>query len=112
MRYSLCGSQPEGVGYFEKGGCYAKDDGAHDKAVSATLGWIKANAILETRTRDPATGAMVRAGDQKMIAAIFRHDTSRNLDPQLHAHAVVANMVQGCRPESAAQTMTLVRSAG
>ena len=30
-----------------------------------------------------------------MVAATFRHDTSRNLDPQLHTHAVVANMVQG-----------------
>ncbi len=67
---------------------------AHDKAVVATLGWIEKNAI-ETRMRDPATGAMVRAGDQKMVAATFRHDTSRNLDPQLHTHAVVANMVQG-----------------
>ncbi|MDE0035825.1 MAG: AAA family ATPase [Deltaproteobacteria bacterium] len=26
---------------------------------------------------------------------IFRHDTSRNLDPQLHTHAVIANMAQG-----------------
>ncbi|MDE0034882.1 MAG: relaxase domain-containing protein [Deltaproteobacteria bacterium] len=30
-----------------------------------------------------------------MVAATFRYDTSRNLDPQLHTHAVVANMVQG-----------------
>ena len=67
---------------------------AHDKAVSATLGWIERNAI-ETRLRDKATGAMVRAGGQKMVAATFRHDTSRNLDPQLHTHAVIANMVQG-----------------
>ena len=67
---------------------------AHDKAVAATLGWIEANAV-ETRMRDKATGAMVRAGDQKMVAATFRHDTSRNLDPQLRTHVVVANMVQG-----------------
>ena len=38
--------------------------GAHDKAVSATLGWIEKNAI-ETRMRDPATGAMVRAGGRE-----------------------------------------------
>ena len=38
---------------------------------------------------------MVRAGGQKTVAACFRHDTSRNLNPQLHTHAVVANMVQG-----------------
>ena len=67
---------------------------AHDRAVTATLGWIERNAI-ETRLRDKATGAMVRAGDQKMVAATFRHDTSRNLDPQLHTHCVIANMVQG-----------------
>ena len=30
-----------------------------------------------------------------MVAATFRHDTSRNLDPQLHTHAVIANMLQG-----------------
>ena len=38
---------------------------------------------------------MVRAGGQKIVAATFRHDTSRNLDPQLHTHAVLANMVRG-----------------
>ena len=67
---------------------------AHDRAVGRTLAWIEKNAI-ETRMQDRATGAMVRAGGQKMVAATFRHDTSRNLDPQLHTHAVVANMVQG-----------------
>ena len=38
---------------------------------------------------------MGRVGGQKIVAATFRHDTSRNLDPQLHSHAVLANMVQG-----------------
>ena len=45
--------------------------------------------------KDPDTGRMVRAGNQKIVAATFRHDTSRNLDPQLHTHAVLANMVKG-----------------
>ena len=62
--------------------------------MQATLAWIEKNAV-ETRLRDPKTGQMVREGDQKMVAATFRHDTSRNLDPQLHTHAVIANMVQG-----------------
>ena len=47
---------------------------AHDKAVAATLGWIEKNTV-ETRMRDPATGAMVRAGDQKAVAACFRRDS-------------------------------------
>ena len=38
---------------------------------------------------------MVHAGGQSMVTATFRHDTSRNLDPQLHTHAVIANMVRG-----------------
>ena len=51
---------------------------AHDAAVSRTLSWIEKNAI-ETRMQDRATGTMVRVGGQKMVAATFRHDTSRNL---------------------------------
>ena len=50
---------------------------AHDGAVKHTLAWIEKN-VLQTRLRDPATGRMVRAGGHKMIAATFRHDTSRN----------------------------------
>ena len=38
---------------------------------------------------------MVRTGDQKTVIATFRHDTSRNLDPALHTHSVIANMVRG-----------------
>ena len=67
---------------------------AHDAAVKRTLAWLEATTI-QTRMKDPETGCLVHAGDQKMVAATFRHETSRNLDPQLHTHAVVANMVQG-----------------
>ncbi len=66
----------------------------HDRAVAAALDWVERNAA-ETRMKDPETGRMVRAGNQKIVAATFRHDTSRNLDPQLHTHAVLANMVKG-----------------
>jgi conjugative relaxase-like TrwC/TraI family protein len=30
----------------------------------------------------------------KMVAALFTHDTSRNLDPEIHTHAVVANVTE------------------
>ena len=66
----------------------------HDRAVAASLAWVERNAA-ETRMKDPDTGRMMRAGNQKIVAATFRHDTSRNLDPQLHTHAVLANMVRG-----------------
>ena len=67
---------------------------AHDRAVAATLAWVEKNAA-ETRMKDAETGRMMRTGNQKIVAATFRHDTSRNLDPQLHTHAVLANMVRG-----------------
>ncbi|MDE0407201.1 MAG: relaxase domain-containing protein [Alphaproteobacteria bacterium] len=67
---------------------------AHDRAVTVTLAWVEKHAA-ETRMKDPDTGKMARVGDQKIVAATFRHDTSRNLDPQLHTHAVLVNMVQG-----------------
>ena len=66
----------------------------HDRAVKATLAWVEKNAV-QTRVQDPETGKMVRVGNQKTVVATFRHDTSRNLDPQLHTHSVLANMVQG-----------------
>ena len=68
--------------------------GVHDAAVRKSLKWIEDNAA-ETRMRDRELGRMVRVGGQSIVAATFRHDTSRNLDPQLHTHAVIANMVLG-----------------
>ncbi len=67
---------------------------AHQMAVARTLEWVERN-VAETRMSEPGTGRMVRAGDQKSVVATFRHDTSRNLDPLLHTHAVIANMVRG-----------------
>ena len=67
---------------------------AHDRAVAATLAWVEKNAA-QTRMKSPDTGQMARVGNQKIVAGTFRHDTSRNLDPQLHTHAVLANMVRG-----------------
>ena len=66
---------------------------AHDRAVRATLDWVERNAAA-TRMKDPETGAMARVGNQRIVAATFRHDASRSLDPQLHTHAVLANMAR------------------
>ena len=68
--------------------------GVHDAAVRKALAWIEEN-VAETRMMDPDLGRMVRTGDQSIVAATFTHEVSRNLDPQLHTHAVIANMVQG-----------------
>jgi len=61
---------------------------AHDRAVLATLAEIEKQAATRVRAdgknEDRITG--------NIIAACYRHDTSRRLDPQLHTHCVVANM--------------------
>ena len=87
-------SAPKSVSLAALVGGDARIVEAHDRAVKATLGWIEKNAA-ETRMQDKETGKMVRVGGQEIVAATFRHDTSRNLDPQLHTHAVLANMVRG-----------------
>ena len=87
-------SAPESVSLMAMVGGGGRIVEAHDSEVTAAPGWTEKNAV-ETRTRDPAIEAMVRAGDQKTVVATFRHDTSRNLEPQLHTHAVVANMAIG-----------------
>ena len=64
---------------------------AHTEAVKETLNHIEKNHLF-TRVRNGRSVEQVPAG--KMVAATFTHDTSRDLDPQLHTHSVVANMVQ------------------
>ncbi len=65
----------------------------HDEAVRASLDWIE-ETMLETRGWDPETGRRPRVKGYGLAAALFRHVASRDLDPQLHTHAVVANMTR------------------
>ena len=67
---------------------------AHDAAVRETLGFIEAR-LLRTRRWDPSRGRSVQVDAPHLVAATFRHITSRNNDPQLHTHCVVANMTRG-----------------
>ena len=87
-------SAPKSVSLAALVGGDARIVEAHDRAVGRALGWFEKNAA-ETRTQDRATGRMVRTGDQKTVIATFRHETSRNLDPALHTHSVIANMLLG-----------------
>ena len=86
-------SAPKSVSLAGLVGGDARVVDAHDRAVARTVAWFEKN-VAETRMKDPETGRMVRTGGQKTVVAAFRHDTSRNLDPALHTHAVIANMVK------------------
>ena len=87
-------SAPKSVSLAALVGGDARVVDAHDRAVARTLAWFEKN-VAETRMKEPETGRMARTDGQKTVIATFRHDTSRNLDPALHTHAVIANMVQG-----------------
>ena len=71
---------------------------AHDASVRAALDWIEAE-FLQTRGYDPATGRRPRVKADGLVAATFRHVASRNNDPQLHTHAVIANMTRNAAGE-------------
>ena len=81
---------------------------AHDEAVRATLDWIE-REHLQTRGYDPVTGRRPREAADGMIAATFRHMASRSNDPQLHTHAVVANMTRNANGEWRSVEPTLLR---
>ena len=87
-------SAPKSVSLAALVGGDARVVDAHDRAVTRTLDWFEKN-VAETRMKDPATGRMARTGGQKTVIAKFTHDTSRNLDPALHTHSVIANMLKG-----------------
>jgi conjugative relaxase-like TrwC/TraI family protein len=61
---------------------------AHDEAVRQAIGYLERHAAKVRRGRG---GRQLLAADGLTVAS-FRHRTSRAGDPQLHTHAVVANI--------------------
>lgn len=84
-------SAPKGVSIAALVGGDTRIIEAHTKAVKATLDYVEANLI---QTRRTVNGVETRETGGEIIAGIFQHDTSRKLDPQLHSHAVITNVVK------------------
>ncbi len=61
---------------------------AHETAVKAALTYIEKNLIHTRSTKDGKTQSL-QTGN--MVVSLFRHNTSRDLDPQTHTHAVIMN---------------------
>lgn len=61
---------------------------AHEAAVKKALGYIETELAMTRQTADGKTEA-VKTGN--LTVAMFRHNTSRDLDPQTHTHAVIMN---------------------
>lgn len=61
---------------------------AHQKAVGEALRELESHAATRVRQN----GANEDRATSNLILAVYHHDTSRELDPQLHTHAVAANL--------------------
>lgn len=61
---------------------------AHEKAVAETLHELETHACARVRQG----GANENRHTGNLVVAVYHHDTSRELDPQLHTHAVAANL--------------------
>jgi len=65
---------------------------AHADAVAGSLSYLERHAITTTRQSGPTRAVLPTSG---ALAAVFTHGVSRNGDPHIHSHVVVANLVHG-----------------
>ena len=61
------------------------------ESVKTALEEMERYAAVRERPGDAATSEEIRL-TKNFVGGLFFHDTSRDLDPQLHAHAVLANV--------------------
>lgn len=64
---------------------------AHEDAVKEALAYVEAYAAQARRTVD---GQTLAEDTGNLVTALFRHNTSRDLDPDTHTHALVMNATQ------------------
>ncbi len=86
--YDLTFSAPKSVSVQAVVGRDERLVAAHDKAVGEALAEAENHAGARVRLN----GANENRATGNWIIATYRHDTSRELDPQQHTHAVAANL--------------------
>ena len=64
---------------------------AHEEAVRDALAYLERELA---GYRETHAGEGVHVPSDRVVAALFRHEVSRDLDPQLHTHAVLINAVR------------------
>ncbi len=65
---------------------------AHGEAVAGALSYLEQHGITAIRRSGPDRVVLPTSG---ALAAVFTHGVSRNGDPHLHSHVVLANLVHG-----------------
>jgi conjugative relaxase-like TrwC/TraI family protein len=86
--YDFTVSAPKSVSIMAKLGGDARLTEVHRKSVQEALKELECQAASRVR-RD---GANDNRATGNLVLAVYHHDTSRELDPQLHSHAVAANL--------------------
>ena len=86
--YDLTFSAPKSVSIQALVGGDERLIAAHDRAVREALAEAETYAAARVRLG----GANEDRATANWVVAAYRHDTSRELDPQLHTHAVTANL--------------------
>ncbi len=86
--YDLTFSAPKSVSIQALVGGDDRLVAAHDEAVREALAEAESHAAARVRLN----GSNEDRTTASWIVAAYRHDTSRELDPQLHTHAVAANL--------------------
>ena len=64
----------------------------HLEAVEGAVRYLERHALSAARRQGPERGVVATTG---AIGGRFTHAVNRNLDPHLHSHVVVANLVHG-----------------
>jgi conjugative relaxase-like TrwC/TraI family protein len=64
----------------------------HGQAVESAVRYLECHAVSATRRSGPTREVVATSG---LIGGQFTHAVNRNLDPHLHSHVVVANLVHG-----------------
>ena len=65
-------------------------EAAQDRAVEKTLAFIEERMSLGRR--GSASEGTITKEHVKLLAAVYRHGSSRELDPQIHSHAMLQNL--------------------
>jgi conjugative relaxase-like TrwC/TraI family protein len=86
--YDFTISAPKSVSIMAELGGDARLKDAHQKAVAEALKELEEYAA--TRVRQDGANEDRTTGN--LVVAVYHHDTSRELDPQLHTHAVAGNL--------------------
>jgi conjugative relaxase-like TrwC/TraI family protein len=85
--YDFTFSPPKSVSIAALAGGDARIVEAHDRAVSEALQQLESFAATRVRKN----GQCADRATDNIVAAVFRHDTSRALDPHLHSHCILFN---------------------